>query len=222
MSTSAIVLATDVLILVMPTWILHDLNMPFGRKLMVIAFLSFSVVVTIVGAFRTKAMVTGFVLTEPNPDPKYGIGFTLSNLESSLGIIGTCGPTIKYLLGFCIPALKISDDSSNHGYAYPPTGVSKGASRSRRHTKGARTTDTFKEVEGNSSGGLGSSVEVGSDDDVELAQVVGHGRTRSDNGRANSEEQMIITKTVAWTLKSSRPDSNHTCEQKISTPHDIV
>lgn len=50
-------LATDVLILVMPSWMLHDLSMPLGRKLMVIAFLSFGIAITVVGAVRTSVLV---------------------------------------------------------------------------------------------------------------------------------------------------------------------
>jgi hypothetical protein len=53
-STSCMVLATDVLILVMPSWMLHDLSMPIGRKLMVIAFLSFGIAVTVVDAVRKR------------------------------------------------------------------------------------------------------------------------------------------------------------------------
>jgi hypothetical protein len=86
----------------MPTWILHNLKMPFGRKLMVTAFLSFGAAVTIVGAVRMSVLVKVFVIGEVVSDPTYGVGYTLSNIESGLAIIGTCGPTIKHLLGCCI------------------------------------------------------------------------------------------------------------------------
>ncbi|KAJ8108142.1 hypothetical protein OPT61_g8376 [Boeremia exigua] len=79
-STCSIVLATDVLILLVPTWILHDITMPFGRKLMVIAFLSFTAAVTIVGAIRTSVLVRVFVLGQTSSDPTYSVNYTLSNI----------------------------------------------------------------------------------------------------------------------------------------------
>ena len=219
-STSSIVLATDVLILLMPTWILHDLRMPFGRKLMVIAFLSFGVAVTIVGAVRTSVLVKVFVMGEVVPDPTYAVNYTLSNIESGLAIIGTCGPTIKYLLGFCIPALRTPDESSNRGYTYPPAGGSQGASRSRRYTKGTRTHDIFKEIDERSRGSRDLSGEGRSDDDVELTNVAGG--TRSDGRHTDSDEHLAITKTVAWRVDASQPDSNSTHEQRINTPHTVL
>lgn len=219
-STSSIVLGTDVLILLMPTWILHDLKMPFGRKLMVIAFLSFGVAVTIVGAVRTSVLIKVFVVGEVVPDSNHAVNYTLSNIESGLAILGTCGPTIKYLLGFCIPMLKTPHESSNRGHTYPPTIGSQGGSRSRRHTKGRRTNDTFKEIDADSRGGRGSSGEGRSDDDVELTDVADG--TQSDGRRANSDEHLVITKTVAWQVYASQPDSNSTHEQDINTPHTVL
>jgi hypothetical protein len=215
-STSSIVLATDVLILLMPTWILHDLKMPFGRKLMVIAFLSFGVAVTIVGAVRTSVLVKVFVIGEVVPDPTYGMGYTLSNIESGLAIIGTCGPTIKYLLGFCIPALRAPDESSNRGYTYPPTNGSYGAGRSRRYTRGTRTHDTFREIDGKSECGRDSP---GENSGVELTSV---DDGQSGGRRMNSDEHLGITKTVAWRVDASQPDSNSAHEHDINTPHTVL
>jgi hypothetical protein len=63
-STSSIVLVTDVLVLIMPSWVLHDLKMPLGRKIMVIAFLSFGIGLTIVSAVRTNVPVKVFIVKE--------------------------------------------------------------------------------------------------------------------------------------------------------------
>lgn len=213
-STSSIVLATDVLVLLMPTWILHDLKMPFGRKIMVTAFLSFGVAVTIVGAVRTSVLIKAFVLGEVVRDPTYGTNYTLSNIESGLAIIGTCGPTIKYLLGFCIPALKTPDESSNRGYTYPPPGDSQGVSRYRR------TNETLKGNDGYPNKGQETSEQHRPDDDLELSNV-SYGR-QSDEPRTNSDEHLVITKTVAWRVDASQPDSDSTHEQKTNTPHTVL
>lgn len=200
----------------MPTWILHDLKMPLGRKLMVIAFLSFGVAVTIVGAVRTSVLVKVFVVGEVVSDPTYGVGYTLSNIESGLAIVGTCGPTIKYLLGFCIPVLRAPDESSNRGYTSPPTGGSHGVSRSRRYTKGTRTNDTFKEIDESSRRGRGSPGENG---EVELTNMNGG---QSGGRSMNSDEHVVITKTVAWRVDASQPDSNSAHEHDINTPHTML
>ncbi|KAF3051849.1 hypothetical protein E8E11_009610 [Didymella keratinophila] len=157
--------------------------MPFGRKLMVIAFLSLGVAVTIVGAVRTSVLVRVFVIGEVVPDPTYGVGYTLSNIESGLAIIGTCGPTIN---------------------------------RSRRYTMGTRAHDTFQEIDGNTKSGRDSPGENGG---VELTSV---GDGRSGERRVDSDEHLVITKTVAWRVDASQPDSNSAHEHDISTPHTVL
>jgi len=191
-STSSIVLTTDVLVLLMPSWILHDLKMPLGRKLMVIAFLSFGVLVTVVGAVRTSVLVKVFVLEQFKADPTYEVGYTLSNIESGLAIIGTCGPTIKYLLSCCIPSLKNADESSNRQYIYPTVG-SQGDARSKRFTRNTNTHNTVKEL-----------------DEMELTSMSGEDKRASTKGTQRGDA-MMITKTVAWTVDNGQDkDSNST------------
>ncbi|KAI8941277.1 hypothetical protein NX059_002507 [Plenodomus lindquistii] len=201
-STSSVVLATDVLILLMPSWILHDLKMPLGRKLMVIAFLSFGIAVTIVGAVRTSVLVKVFVLEEVVADPTYDVSYTLSNIESGLSIIGTCGPTIKYMLSFCFPALKSAEESTNRNRIYP-TVESQGEKRTRRDTRGTRPHETFHEIE-----------------EVELTRLGGeHRRTLHSIPQGGD---LTITKTVAWRVDGAQQDANSACEQNISTPRNML
>lgn len=195
-------LTTDVLILLMPSWILHDLKMPLGRKLMVIAFLSFGILVTVVGAVRTSVLVKVFVLKEATEDGSYGVGYTLSNIESGLAIVGTCGPAIKYFLSCCIPSLRNADESSNRGYMYPTAG-SQGDARSKRFTRTAKTHSTFQEI-----------------DELELTNVPGEDKhiTRRNTQRG---DPMMITKTVAWTVDNSHEkDSNSTNGEQ--RPRDLL
>ncbi|KAL6709249.1 hypothetical protein ACN47E_001656 [Coniothyrium glycines] len=203
-STSSIVLATDVLILLMPSWILHDLNMPLGRKLMVIAFLSFGIAVTIVGAVRTSVLVKVFVSKEVVSDPTYSVNYTLSNIESGLAIIGTCGPTIKYLLGHCIPSLKAVDESSNRVNAYPTNGGFQGANRSKRYTRGNKDHDTFYEI-----------------DEVELTDHKCSAELRM-NKITHGRDDIVITKTMAWQVNPTQQDSSGESNRKLRIPHDIL
>ncbi|KAF1968201.1 hypothetical protein BU23DRAFT_541544 [Bimuria novae-zelandiae CBS 107.79] len=201
-STSSIVLTTDVLILLMPSWILRDLKMPLGRKLMVIAFLSFGVLVTVVGAVRTSFLVKVFVQKRVTADPTYEVNYTLSNIESGLAIIGTCGPTIKYILSCCVPSLRVADESSNRGYRYP-TGGSQGESRSNRFTKGTQTRRAVEDF-----------------DEVELTRVSAENR-KMERTHTQLGDTIKITKTVAWTVDNAQEkDSNSTSREH--TPRDIL
>jgi hypothetical protein len=199
-STSSIVLGTDILILIMPSWILHDLKMPLGRKLMVIAFLSFGIAVTIVGAVRTSVLVKVFVIQEVVPDPTYSMSYILSNIESALAIIGTCGPTIKYILGFCFPSLKVADESNNRNYLYPDTGDSQ--RRSRFTTKAMHSHISSKEVPEVPPRKRHWSHPAQSCDDIEMTNA--------------------ITKTVTWHIDGAHAGSRSSNDQQISTPRNML
>lgn len=107
--TIGIVLATDLAVVVMPTWILHNLHMPFRRKAMYISFLSFGVAVTAIGGYRLYVFANLFTKKQMDPDFGYGMSQSLSNLEVSLASIGACGATVKWLLGKFIPFFRDAD-----------------------------------------------------------------------------------------------------------------
>jgi hypothetical protein len=201
-STSSFVLGTDILILIMPSWILHDLKMPPGRKLMVIAFLSFGIAVTIAGAVRTGVLVKVFVIQEVVPDPTYAISYVLSNIESALAIIGTCGPTIKYILGFCFPSLKVPDESNNRNYLYPATWGSQRWSRFT--TKAMHSHILSKEVPEVPPRKRHWSRSAYSCDDIEMTNA--------------------ITKTVTWQVDGGHSDarSASASDQQISTSRNML
>lgn len=184
-STSSIVLTTDILVLLMPSWILHDLKMPLGRKLMVIAFLSFGILVTVVGAVRTSVLVKVFVIKQVVADPTYEINYVPSNIESGLAIIGTCGPTIKCILSCCIPSLKSVDESHNRGYVYP-TGRLQGDAHSKRLPGGTRTHKELKEI-----------------DEIELTKVSAEEIPRVRRNMQHADF-MAITKTIAWKVDETQ------------------
>ncbi|KAH5057440.1 hypothetical protein HBH96_109480 [Parastagonospora nodorum] len=201
-STSSIVLATDVLILVMPSWMLHDLSMPLGRKLMVIVFLSFGIAVTVVGAVRTSVLVKKFVIQEVVEDPTYGMSYTLSNVESALAILGTCGPTVKNLLGLCIPSLKTVDESRNRFYGCPNTGRSQGERQTRPYAVDLQGQIASKEIDEGTKRGCHCSRSFGSSENFVMI---------------NS-----ITKTVTLRAAAAQIDSHSENEQPISTPHNTL
>lgn len=110
--TISVVIITDVAVVVMPTWILHRLQMPLRKKVMIISFLSFGVAVTAIGAYRLYVFVNFYSGRNLNPDASYGMKQGLSNMEVSLASIGACGGTVKWLLGRCMPFFRDGDVST--------------------------------------------------------------------------------------------------------------
>lgn len=97
-----IVLITDALVLIMPSWIIYDLQMPIRRKVMTISFLSFGVVLIAVGIARMIWLYNAFL----GKSKAYSVETAYSAIESSVAIVGTCGPTVKYILSCCVPSLQ--------------------------------------------------------------------------------------------------------------------
>lgn len=94
-SCISFVLATDTLILIMPTWMLYDVKGPFSRKFQVISFLLCGLIVTAVGAYRTYTLIKAFVIDRvganavgtPPPDlgPTYSVGYCTREYRVRLG-----------------------------------------------------------------------------------------------------------------------------------------
>ncbi|KAF1955960.1 hypothetical protein CC80DRAFT_82721 [Byssothecium circinans] len=108
------VLATDIMVLAMPTWIIHDLKMPLKKKILSIGFLSIGVIVIIIGVLRVIWLANVFrgVFNTHSVEQSY------SAIESNVAIIGASGPTVKYIFGFVVPCLKSDGKASKRSAAY--------------------------------------------------------------------------------------------------------
>lgn len=94
----AVTIATDVLVALIPAWILYDIRMPLKVKLEIIAFLSLPLVVTAIGCYRLHRFVLFFNLPYGASEDSYNVRNALTSLEGNLGVIAACGPTIKWIL----------------------------------------------------------------------------------------------------------------------------
>ncbi|KAJ4345857.1 uncharacterized protein N0V89_011992 [Didymosphaeria variabile] len=140
-----VVLITDALVLLMPSWIIWDLQMPLKRKIMTISFLSFGLVLIAVGIARMIWLYNAFL----GKSKSYSVEPAYSAIESSIAIVGACGPTMKYILGLCVPSLKsASANSKRPGYGSSSHQLSvtkrSGTGRSRKPTDGYDDLDTFE------------------------------------------------------------------------------
>ncbi|KAI4653878.1 hypothetical protein J4E93_001646 [Alternaria ventricosa] len=94
----AVTIATDVLVAVIPAWMLYDIRMPSKVKLEVIVFLSLPLAVTAIGCYRLHRFVLVFNLPKGSHEDPYNVRNALTGVEGNLGVIAACGPTIKWIL----------------------------------------------------------------------------------------------------------------------------
>ena len=96
--TVGITIATDVLVTLIPAWVLYDLRMPLKNKVFVIIFISLPLAVTAIGCYRLHKFVEVMKLPMVYTEDPYNVRNVLSNVEANLGVLAACGRTIKWIL----------------------------------------------------------------------------------------------------------------------------
>ncbi|KAF7935213.1 uncharacterized protein EAE97_008120 [Botrytis byssoidea] len=112
-ATSVIALITDILVLVVPFWIVIGLKMPRKTKIAVIGIFFLGILVTVVGIVRLAMMVTVF-FNPPPVDSTRGISFVTSAIEINLAIITASAPALKPVMRQWFP--KLFSSSSDGAY----------------------------------------------------------------------------------------------------------
>lgn len=93
-----VTIITDVLVSLIPAWVLYDLRMPLKNKAFMIVFLLLPLTVTAIRCYRLHKYVEVMKLPMIYAEDSYNIRSVLSNLEANLGVIAACGATIKWML----------------------------------------------------------------------------------------------------------------------------
>lgn len=135
--TISVVLITDVMVLIMPTWIIYDLQIPRSRKILAISFLSLGGIVIAVGAVR---LVWLYRAVKKIQDP-HTVYPALSSIEVAVAIIAASGPTVKWILGCCIPAFRTEVESKKSS-GFKPSLVGSSGQRSGR-SEGSKQTGYY-------------------------------------------------------------------------------
>ncbi|KAJ6178969.1 hypothetical protein N7519_009430 [Penicillium mononematosum] len=104
-STAAINLFTDIMVLSIPIIITARLQMPLRRKVAVCIILCLGGVATAIGVWRIIILAQGFLSHTPNPDASYGIGFCSSAIEVNVAVVTACGPSLKAISSRFLPRL---------------------------------------------------------------------------------------------------------------------
>jgi hypothetical protein len=165
--------------------------MTIKRKIITIAFLSLGVIVVAIGIARLIWLRGAFNGTINN----YSVESAFSAIESSVAIIGTSGPTIKYIFSRCIPALRPSYErsttkkSSGNAYSYGNQSSGDGTRRTgRKNESGYDDLDSMHVEQ--------QDIEMKSD-------WRRNSDTRSDDQIMDSGHGVPgITKSVEWTVNT--------------------
>lgn len=116
-STAALTIFTDLLVLSLPFWVFLGLNMARGIKIAIICVFLLGAVVPAVGTYRLVLLYRTF-FEPPPPDPTYSISLTSSVVECNLAIVTASAPALRGLFRCWLPQLFSSGKPSNYPYNY--------------------------------------------------------------------------------------------------------
>ncbi|CAI7652910.1 unnamed protein product [Penicillium crustosum] len=102
-ATGAVSVLTDVLALILPTWIVYQLQMKWTKKLMLIGILSLGLLTVVAGITRL-ILLDKFDRHMPK-NSTHSLLFCLSTIEVGLSFLAACAPSFKPLVTWIVPRL---------------------------------------------------------------------------------------------------------------------
>jgi hypothetical protein len=199
-STIAVTIITDLLVTLMPAWILYGLQIPRKQKAVVVCFLSLGLIVAAIASYRLSYFVKVFQLNDPlRTESPYNIRTPLSNIEGNLAAIAACGPTLKWVLGRFIPFFDTNSRPTSVNRGAKVSNTIGSASKNSRRNNGKTKLETQTDI-----------IVQEDVDAVELKDQLGWKGTRyRAEADAESDEQDITThedgdrimKTVEWHVR---------------------
>lgn len=157
-ATAALTILTDLLVLVIPTWLLWDIRLKPKKKIATIFLLSLGCLVTSISVYRMWYLITVY-FGGPNPDPMYTLAGTSSGIEVNLAIITACGPSMKPLITRFLPNFLERDTTDDHASAFPDALTFSHGHRLRAYSANASASKSAAKLASLGSG-FGSDVEL--------------------------------------------------------------
>lgn len=114
-ATAALTILTDILVMIIPTWMTWHLTLKLRKKLAVIFLLSMGLLVTGISIYRMYYLISAY-FGPPDADSSYSVGGTASSIEVNLAIAAACGPFLKPLVVKYFP--RFFGRSTDHQYYY--------------------------------------------------------------------------------------------------------
>ncbi|KAH6675468.1 hypothetical protein B0J14DRAFT_636979 [Halenospora varia] len=126
---------TDAFVLILPTWIVYDLQIQRRQKIMLIGILSFGLVTVISGIVRI--VLLDRARNKPKPDKNHSVLFTISTIEVGLAFIAACAPYMKPILAKHAPGIF---GSTAYGQSHRPSRKDYELSERTRRSKAQNNT----------------------------------------------------------------------------------
>ncbi|KAB8070778.1 hypothetical protein BDV29DRAFT_197823 [Aspergillus leporis] len=104
-STAALNLFTDFLVISIPIIITWSLQMPLRRKIAVCIILCMGGVATFVGIWRLVILAKAYYPASISTDPTWDIGFCSSAVEVHVAVMAGCAPAMKAIASTYLPRL---------------------------------------------------------------------------------------------------------------------
>ncbi|KAJ5661354.1 uncharacterized protein N7484_000726 [Penicillium longicatenatum] len=101
--TASVSIFTDVLALILPTWIVYELQMQWNQKLMLIGILSFGLLTVAAGIIRV-VLLDNYDRHMPK-NYTHSVLFCVSTIEVGLSFVAACAPSFKPLVARLLPKL---------------------------------------------------------------------------------------------------------------------
>ncbi|KAL1606856.1 hypothetical protein SLS60_004265 [Paraconiothyrium brasiliense] len=139
MSSCALSIFMDLIIMPIPTAMVWNLQMKRKTKIAVVAVMSMGWIATIASVSR---LIVYYYRYSPTVDRTHNIGLVTSVTEPSVAIIAACAPALRRLLTFMLPRY-FSDDATypSGTYHYETNNATYGNTRPRRSSSFPHDTD---------------------------------------------------------------------------------
>ncbi|KAE8145762.1 hypothetical protein BDV25DRAFT_170263 [Aspergillus avenaceus] len=210
-STAALNLFTDFLVVSIPILITWSLHMPIRRKIAVCVILCMGGVATVIGIWRLVILAKGFFPSSPPTDPTYDIGFCSSAVEVHVAVMAACAPSMKAIVSKYIPHLlgtSRNGGTSRYGTASASNRFRSGYGHSRPKSKAGdafelagpyrAAVDPTAEEREMRKYRRGDSPSLSSEEggivkttDVEVQYSPGHPHSHVEEGRAASVDSLV-------------------------------
>ncbi|KAJ5306330.1 hypothetical protein PENANT_c017G02184 [Penicillium antarcticum] len=169
-STAALNLSTDLMVLSIPIIITWRLQMPIRRKIAVCIILCLGGVATAIGVWRIIILANAFICQTKKLDPTYAVDFCSSAVEVNVAVVTACAPSLKAISTKFLPRLLGSSNGGGTG-----SGTRRGA-----HKRGiSHISHFFSHRRSNTKSSPSRSTE---DDGYEMADPLGGPRVGIGTG----------------------------------------
>ena len=116
-ATAALTILTDILVMIIPTWMTWHLTLKLRKKIAVIFLLSMGLLVTGISIYRMYFLISAY-FGPPNADSNYSVGGTASSIEVNLAIAAACGPFLKPMVVKYFPRFFGRSTGNQYYYQY--------------------------------------------------------------------------------------------------------